>query len=51
MTMHKTLYPSDGIDQLYVSRKRGGRRLSNILDCVDVSIQGHKNYIKNRKEW
>ena len=48
MTLHKAFHPQEDIDSLYVSR--GGRWLTNIEDCVDASIQGHKNYIKKKKE-
>ena len=48
MTMHKALHPRDGVDRLYVSRKRGGRGLSSIEDSVDVSIQRLEDYIEKR---
>ena len=38
MTMHKALNPRDDVDRLYVSRKEGGRRLTNTEDSVDTSI-------------
>ena len=36
---------SDDIDTLYISRKEGGRRLSNMEDCVDAIIQRLGEYI------
>ena len=41
MTMHKALYPRDGVDRLYVLRKeRGrGRGLNSIEDSIDATIQ------------
>ena len=33
------MYPRDDVDRLYVSRKEGGRGLTNIEDSVDASIQ------------
>ena len=45
MTMHKALHQRDGIDRLYVSRKEGGRGLTNIEDSVDASVQRLENYI------
>ena len=39
MTMHKASHPRDDVDRLYVSRKEGCRRLTNIEDSVDLSIQ------------
>ena len=38
--MLRTVYPRDGIDNLYVSRKEGGRGDASIEDCVEASIQG-----------
>ena len=39
MTMHKALHPRDGVDRLYVLRKKGGRGLANIEDSVDALLQ------------
>ena len=46
MTMHKALHHRGDVDRLYVSRKEGGRRLANIEDNVDASIQRLEDYIK-----
>ena len=48
MTMHKALYPRDGMDRLYVSRKEEGRGLVSIEDSVDASMQRLKDYIQKR---
>ena len=45
MTMHTALYPKFDIDRLYVYRKEEGRRLANIEDSMDASIQRLKDYI------
>ena len=45
--MHKALHPSDDVDRLYMSRREGGRGLTNIEDCVNTSIQQLKDYIEN----
>ena len=39
MTMLKALYPRDDVDRVYVSRKEGGRGLTNHVNSVDASIQ------------
>ena len=39
ITMHQALHPRDDVDGLYVSRKEGGRGLTNSEDSVDTSIQ------------
>ena len=39
MTMHKALHPRHNVDRLYVSRKKGGRRLTSIEDSVDALIR------------
>ena len=50
MTIHKALHPRDDVDRLYVSRKEGGRRLANIEDSADASIQRLEHYIENTNE-
>ena len=47
MTIHKTLYPIDEVDRLYVSKNKG-RRLASIQDSVDASIQRLEDYIQKR---
>ena len=49
MTMHKALHPRDDKDLLYV-RKEGERELASIQVIVNVSIQRHEDYIKNKEE-
>ena len=49
MIMVKALEPREDIDRLYVTRKKGGRRLVNIEDCVDGAIQVLKEYINKSK--
>ena len=46
MTMHKALYSRDDVDRLYVSRKEGGRGLTNIEDSVDASTQRLQDYMQ-----
>ena len=48
MTIHKTLHPRDDIDRLYISRKEGGRGVSNIEDNVVASIQWLKDHIEKQ---
>ena len=49
MTLHKTLYPRDDVDRLYVPRKEGGRGLASIEDSVDTSIQRLEDYIEKHE--
>ena len=49
MKMHKTFHPKDDIDRVLVSGKRGSET-AKIEDCLDVSIQGTKEYIKRSQE-
>ena len=49
MTIHKALHPSDDVDRLYVSRKKGGRGLASIEDSIDTSIQWLEDYIEKHK--
>ena len=48
MTMHKALHLRDEVDRLYVSRKERGRRLTNIEDSAESSIQRFEDYIEKR---
>ena len=50
MTMHKVLHPRNDVDRLYVSRKKGGRVLISIEDCVDASIQRLEDFKEKRGE-
>ena len=52
MAMHEALHAWDDVDRLYVSRKRGWRGPSSILDSVDASIR-LEDCIKKawRKDW
>ena len=46
MTMHKTLYPKDDVDRIYVSRKEGGKGPASTEDSVDASIHRLEDYIQ-----
>ena len=47
--MHKALYPRDGVDILYVSRKVRGGGLASIEDRFDASIQQLEDYIEKHE--
>ena len=49
MTMHKTLYPRDDIDRLYVPRKERGSGLASIEDSDGTSIQRLEDYIEKHE--
>ena len=44
------LYPRNDTDRLYVSIKERETGFSNIEDCLDVTIQGFKEYIFKKRE-
>ena len=48
--MHKALHPRDDVYRLYVSRKKGGRRLASIGDSVNALIKRLEDYIDKRGE-
>ena len=51
MTMHKVfLHSGDEKVGWYAPRKEGRRGFDNIESCVDASIRGHEDDIKNWKE-
>ena len=47
--MHKALHTTDGVDRLYVSRKKGGRGFASIEDSVEASIQRLGDYIEKQE--
>ena len=49
MTMHKALHPRDDVDRLYVSRKKGGRRLASTKNSANTSIQQLQDYIEKHE--
>ena len=49
MMIHKILHPGDDVHRPHESRKEGGRRLDNIQDSIDASIQRLENYIKKER--
>ena len=49
MMMYKAFHTRNGVDNLFMSRKEGGRRLAVIENTVEVSIQGLEAYIKKSK--
>ena len=48
--MYKAVHPRDDIDRLYVSREKAGKGICSFEECVDASIRGLEDYIKERKE-
>ena len=49
MTMYNALHPRDDENRLYVTRKE--RRLINIENCVESTIQIFEEYTKNNKKY
>ena len=49
MTTHKSFYPGDDVDRLYVPRKEGVRLLTSIEDSIDISIQRLKDDIEKHE--
>ena len=50
MMMYKMLHPRDDEDKLYVTRKRRGKVLTSIEDCVDAAIQRLEEYAQKSNE-
>ena len=47
---YNAFHSRDDRDRLYVSRKERGKRLANIEDCLDPSIQQLHVYVKKNKK-
>lgn len=50
MTMHGALHPKANINRLYMKRKRGGRGLISVEECVNSEKRNLKEYVANSKE-
>ena len=46
MTILKAVHLKEDTERLYVSRKKGGRGLVSIEDCVDISTGRFEDFIK-----
>ena len=44
-TIHGASHPESDVDRLYIPRKKGGRGLISIEDCVELAIRGFKVYV------
>ena len=49
MKIYKALHPREDVDRLYVPRKKGGRGLASIEDCVDTSKYRLEDYIEKHE--
>ena len=45
LTMHKALHPRDSVCRLYLPRKKDGRGLIAVEDCIDFAKFGLEKYI------
>ena len=49
-TIYGALHPKSDVDRLYIPRKKGGRGLILIEDCVELAIRGLEGYIHVSEE-
>ena len=49
-TIYRALHPELDVERLYVPRKKGGRGLTSIEDCVDLAIRGLEVYVHGSQE-
>ena len=49
-TIYGALHPKSDIDTLYIPRKKGGRGLISIEDCVELAIRGLEVYVHGSEE-
>ena len=43
-------HPKSHVDRLYIPRKKGGRGLISIDDCVDLAVRGLEIYVHGSEE-
>ena len=44
-TIYGALHPKSDVDRLYIPKKKGGRGLISIEDCVELAIRGLEVYV------
>ena len=44
-TMYGALHPKSDVDRLFIPRKKGGRGLISIEDCIELAIRGLELYV------
>ena len=49
-TIYGALHRKSDVDKLYISRKKGGRGLISIDDCVELVIRGLEMYVHGSDE-
>ena len=49
-TIYGALHPKSDVDRLYITRKKGGRGLISIEDCVELAIRGLEVYVHGSEE-
>ena len=49
-TIYGAVHPKSDVDRLYRSRKKGGRGLTYIEDCVELAIRGFEVYVHGSEE-
>ena len=49
-TIYGALHPKSDVDRLYIPRKKGGRGLISIEDCVGLAIRGLEVYVHGSEE-
>ena len=49
-TIYGALHPKSDVDRLYIPRKKGGRRLISIEDCVELAIRDLEVYVHGSEE-
>ena len=49
-TIYGALHPKTDVDRLYIPRKKGGRSLISIEDCVELAIRGLEVYVHVSEE-
>ena len=47
-TIYGALHPKSDVDRLYIPRKKGGRGLISIEDCVELVVTGLEVYVHGK---
>ena len=49
-TIYRALHPKSDVERLYIPRKKGGRGLISIEDCVELAIRSLEVYVHGSEE-
>ena len=50
LTIYRAFHPKGDVDRLYFERKKGGRGLIGVEDCVNIEVESLRQYVQQSDE-